>query len=76
MSTLKVRRQGGLPSVYPPAFPRPVLVCVGENSTGLVCTNNSGLEFVMAHVCQICGKGPQFGNNISHAQTLLAGAGA
>jgi large subunit ribosomal protein L28 len=22
---------------------------------------------VMAQVCEICGKGPQFGNNISHA---------
>ncbi|MGH9586150.1 MAG: large ribosomal subunit protein bL28, partial [Acidobacteriaceae bacterium] len=21
----------------------------------------------MAQVCEICGKGPQFGNNISHA---------
>jgi large subunit ribosomal protein L28 len=24
----------------------------------------------MAQVCQICGKGPQFGNNISHAHNV------
>jgi large subunit ribosomal protein L28 len=25
---------------------------------------------VMARVCDICGKGPQFGNNISHAHNV------
>lgn len=25
------------------------------------------LEFIMAQVCSCCGKGPQFGNNVSHA---------
>jgi large subunit ribosomal protein L28 len=25
------------------------------------------LERVMAQVCSVCGKGPQFGNNVSHA---------
>jgi large subunit ribosomal protein L28 len=25
------------------------------------------LEFVMSQVCGVCGKGPQFGNNVSHA---------
>jgi large subunit ribosomal protein L28 len=25
------------------------------------------LELVMAQVCSCCGKGPQFGNNVSHA---------
>jgi len=25
---------------------------------------------VMAQICQICGKGPQFGNNISHAHNI------
>jgi large subunit ribosomal protein L28 len=29
-----------------------------------------GLEQVMAQVCTICGKGPQFGNNISHAHNV------
>jgi len=24
----------------------------------------------MAQVCQLCGKGPQFGNNISHAHNI------
>jgi large subunit ribosomal protein L28 len=28
------------------------------------------LEQSMAHVCDICGKGPQFGNNISHAHNV------
>jgi large subunit ribosomal protein L28 len=28
------------------------------------------LEQVMAQVCNICGKGPQFGNNISHAHNV------
>src|SRR5580698_3846750 len=34
-------------------------------SPGILC--DSGLEQVMAHKCDLCGKGPQFGNNISHA---------
>jgi large subunit ribosomal protein L28 len=25
---------------------------------------------VMAQVCELCGKGPQFGNNISHAHNV------
>ena len=28
------------------------------------------LELHMAQVCEICGKGPQFGNNISHAHNV------
>jgi large subunit ribosomal protein L28 len=28
------------------------------------------LEQVMAQKCEICGKGPQFGNNISHAHNV------
>jgi large subunit ribosomal protein L28 len=24
----------------------------------------------MAQICQVCGKGPQFGNNISHAHNI------
>jgi large subunit ribosomal protein L28 len=27
-------------------------------------------RFVMAQVCELCGKGPQFGNNISHAHNV------
>ena len=27
-------------------------------------------SIVMAQVCDICGKGPQFGNNISHAHNV------
>ena len=28
------------------------------------------LELVMAQVCTVCGKGPQFGNKISHAHNV------
>ena len=28
------------------------------------------LEFVMAQLCDICGKGPQFGNKVSHAHNV------
>ena len=31
--------------------------------------NRFGVK-VMAQVCDICGKGPQFGNNISHAHNV------
>jgi large subunit ribosomal protein L28 len=27
-------------------------------------------SLIMAQVCEICGKGPQFGNNISHAHNV------
>jgi large subunit ribosomal protein L28 len=41
--------------------------CIGS---GLLEKFSIGLEFVMAQVCQVCGKGPQFGNNISHAHNV------
>jgi len=28
------------------------------------------LELSMSRVCEVCGKGPQFGNNISHAHNI------
>jgi large subunit ribosomal protein L28 len=36
----------------------------GTKATGRVWSE------VMAQVCDICGKGPQFGNNISHAHNI------
>jgi large subunit ribosomal protein L28 len=33
-------------------------------------TKQKSLEPVMSQVCDICGKGPQFGNNISHAHNI------
>jgi large subunit ribosomal protein L28 len=27
-------------------------------------------SFVMAQICKLCGKGPQFGNKISHAHNV------
>ena len=40
--------------------------------TGLipVARNTKVWSKVMAQVCDICGKGPQFGNNISHAHNV------
>ena len=35
-----------------------------------LCEKLNFLEFVMAQVCKICGKGPQFGNKISHAHNV------
>ena len=35
-----------------------------------VILNNPGVEAVMARVCEICGKGPVSGNNISHAHNV------
>lgn len=32
-----------------------------------ICVQVWKLEHVMAQKCDLCGKGPQFGNNISHA---------
>ena len=49
-------------------LPDPVLRLLSLRRTppGIFC--DSGLEhFVMAQKCDLCGKGPQFGNNISHA---------
>jgi large subunit ribosomal protein L28 len=36
----------------------------GASKTSKIWSN------VMAQVCDICGKGPQFGNNISHAHNV------
>jgi large subunit ribosomal protein L28 len=46
------------------------LIARGEIERARCARKNSGLEFVMAQVCEICGKGPQFGNNISHAHNV------
>ena len=27
-------------------------------------------SYIMSQVCEICGKGPQFGNNVSHAHNV------
>jgi large subunit ribosomal protein L28 len=34
-----------------------------------LCFESSG-DFRMAQVCEVCGKGPQFGNRISHAHNV------
>jgi large subunit ribosomal protein L28 len=35
-----------------------------------VCVKFDVWSDVMAQVCELCGKGPQFGNNISHAHNV------
>ena len=36
----------------------------------MFCEKFSVLEYVMAQICKVCGKGPQFGNKISHAHNV------
>jgi large subunit ribosomal protein L28 len=49
---------------------------IEQNFTGVrrlpvpAARNNKVWSEVMAQVCDICGKGPQFGNNISHAHNI------
>jgi large subunit ribosomal protein L28 len=38
--------------------------------TGLRESSGFDWSYVMAQICEICGKGPQFGNNISHAHNV------
>jgi large subunit ribosomal protein L28 len=40
-----------------------------ELSTDHTLQKDSGVG-TMAQVCDVCGKGPQFGNNISHAHNV------
>ena len=40
-----------------------ILACAGH-PTGRI------QKAVMAQVCEVCGKGPQFGNNVSHAHNV------
>jgi large subunit ribosomal protein L28 len=55
---LKVLRRGGSRACAHPA---------DFGHEGLIATHS---EKIMAQVCDICGKGPQFGNNISHAHNV------
>jgi large subunit ribosomal protein L28 len=41
-----------------------------ERSPHVSAKSSEILEFVMAQICKICGKGPQFGNKISHAHNV------
>jgi large subunit ribosomal protein L28 len=56
-------------------FIRPSPVCAGwtprTDDRGLVRKSEDKFGAKeMAQVCDICGKGPQFGNNISHAHNV------
>jgi large subunit ribosomal protein L28 len=43
---------------------------VAGNRTSLVQFCFKSRRFPMAQVCAVCGKGPQFGNRISHAHNV------
>jgi large subunit ribosomal protein L28 len=46
-------------------------MCVAPpNLAARTAEKSRNMEQVMAQVCQVCGKGPQFGNNISHAHNV------
>ena len=44
--------------------------CDAKIDLAPVSFENPGVFSVMAQTCDICGKGPQFGNNISHAHNV------
>ena len=72
---LEIRKAAGDVCLHPPPLAAPARrpgfnafseAREGGRSRG---TQNFGAK-VMAQVCDICGKGPQFGNNISHAHNV------
>jgi large subunit ribosomal protein L28 len=80
---LNIRQAAGAVCLQPPhrRFSRPsghlkrALEKRNELKTLVSTTGCGGSIFriwskVMAQVCDICGKGPQFGNNISHAHNV------
>jgi large subunit ribosomal protein L28 len=69
-------------TTHEPDQPHSLLHWIFGMPTGQVCVHapllwffsavtiqDSGV-YVMAQICDICGKGPQFGNNISHAHNV------
>ena len=38
-----------------------------QGTSGALFLTLGGFQKVMAKRCEVCGKGPQFGNNVSHA---------
>jgi len=56
-----------------PAVLAPEGLGAAQNAPGTVKSarnTNESWSGTMAQVCDICGKGPQFGNNISHAHNV------
>ena len=60
--------------MYPVGRPvwlaRIACIALGERKLGNAARNTGFWSKLMAQVCDICGKGPQFGNNISHAHNV------
>jgi hypothetical protein len=50
-------------------LPAPFASCRDIHGRSRVCTREPSQDWsnIMAAKCDLCGKGPQFGNNISHA---------
>jgi ribosomal protein L28 len=46
------------------------MVFQGSVTEGKSATQDLIWSDVMAQVCELCGKGPQFGNNVSHANNV------
>jgi large subunit ribosomal protein L28 len=45
--------------------------CLGPAGTGIIVLSNYQGDFcLMAQICDVCGRGPQFGNRISHAHNV------
>jgi len=70
-----VSRRGGASSYAPLAAPLDRLGLSAfhlalEGVLSAAARNTKVWSNVMAQVCDICGKGPQFGNNISHAHNI------
>jgi large subunit ribosomal protein L28 len=62
--------ESGLTSHFT-AWRKPVDYCKINTSATDVFGNRPGRNSrVMARVCDVCGKGPQFGNTISHAHNV------
>jgi large subunit ribosomal protein L28 len=46
------------------------IFCGSARGLTAAARNTKVWSKVMAQVCDICGKGPQFGNNVSHANNI------
>jgi len=44
--------------------------CVRRSNSGKLAKANQQENIQMAKVCDVCGRGPQFGNRVSHAHNL------
>jgi len=50
--------------------PSPALIYLGFRAGQTGLSRRKGREWKMAQRCDLCGKGPQFGNRVSHAHNV------